>query len=246
VVNIRKKIIMVIGITTAAIVLFIAFEALYITLSGTSVSIPEIPRGAQTIGKGDEIKYAVMGDSTAVGQGGDYSQGIAVQTAEHLAKGKRVVYQNFAKSGAKIADVLNEQLEAASAFDPDIVLISAGANDVTHFTSVDAATKDMRTIIEKLKSDNGNVKIVITGSPQMGSVPRFPQPARYLARLKTESLNAALFDLAKEKKVSVAPIAEKTGALFSDNPQLFAQDNFHPNNRGYATWVPVLNDALTD
>jgi len=41
-----------------------------------------------------------------------------------------------------------------------------------------------------------------------------------------------------------APIAEKTGPLFRADPSLFAADRFHPNDRGYATWIPVLNEAL--
>jgi hypothetical protein len=37
---------------------------------------------------GETLRYLVLGDSTAVGQGGDYEQGIAVEAARYLARGR--------------------------------------------------------------------------------------------------------------------------------------------------------------
>jgi len=33
-------------------------------------------------------------------------------------------------------------------------------------------------------------------------------------------------------------------SLVTSSAALFAADRFHPNNRGYATWLPALNQAL--
>ena len=41
-----------------------------------------------------------------------------------------------------------------------------------------------------------------------------------------------------------APIAERTGPSFRKDRTLFAADRFHPNARGYALWIAVINDAL--
>jgi lysophospholipase L1-like esterase len=46
--------------------------------------------------------------------------------------------------------------------------------------------------------------------------------------------------------VTFAPIAEQTGPLFARDKTLFDSDEFHPNDRGYATWIPVIDRALDE
>ncbi|HSX31695.1 MAG TPA: GDSL-type esterase/lipase family protein, partial [Candidatus Saccharimonadales bacterium] len=175
-----------------------------------------------------------------------YAQGYAVKSAEYLARRYKVTYQNFGVSGSRVVDVLATQLPEAMALRPDIVLIGIGANDVTHLTDPTDINRDMRTIVDGLYAVNPNVKIIITGSPQMGSVPRFPQPAKWLATQRTTLVNKVMYKVAADKKLVVAPIAEKTGPVFAAHPELFAKDKFHPTTDGYKLWVKVINDALTD
>jgi len=231
-------------IFVCVVVLFVLVEVLIVKYNGSPVAVPDIPRAPQQIGEGPAIRYAVIGDSTAVGQGGVYDEGIAMATARHLAQQGSVTMHNFAISGARMHDVRTKQLPQALKSRPDVVLISAGANDVTHLTAVDSISSDMRQIIAELRTANPDIRIVITGSPAMGSVPRFPQPIKYFAGVRTKQVNAELRAVAIEKQVIFAPIAEKTGPIFLENPQLFAKDKFHPTTEGYKTWIPVLNDAL--
>ena len=233
-----------IGLLVALLIVAGVAELLYIKYVGTPVPVQEIPRTEIDYGRGEQLRYAVLGDSTAVGQGSGYSKGIAVKTAEYLAAEKQVRLKNFAVSGARFNDVLGKQLPAAAEFKPDIVLIAAGANDVTHFTNPETAAKSLAAIADKLREENRGVKIIITGSPQMGSVPRFPQPIRYLAKVRTSQMNEALTKVAEEKQLTWAPIADETGPIFSRNPGLFAADKFHPNDEGYAVWVPVLKKVF--
>jgi len=44
--------------------------------------------------------------------------------------------------------------------------------------------------------------------------------------------------------LTFAPIADRTGPLFRRDRTLFSDDRFHPNDRGYATWTAVINEAL--
>lgn len=199
----------------------------------------------RTLGNaGPAITYVVLGDSTAAGVGADYEQGIAVGTERHLAKRAKVTMSNFAVSGARMRDVRKLQLPQAEALRPDIVLISAGANDVTHLTRINGVRDDLRVIVERLRAANPKVRIVITGSPDMGSPPRIPRLLRGLASRRTESINRMFIDEATKLHLVFAPIAEKTGPLFRRDHSLFHPDRFHPNERGYATWIPVLNEAL--
>ena len=226
------------------VLIFLALEYIYIINNGKPVLAPEVRRQAATIGSGERLTYVILGDSTAVSQGGEYDQGIAVTTAGFLGNNYTVMYYNFGQVGARTADVLSQQLNQAVELAPDVVLLAVGANDVTHLTRLDSIDQSLTEIISRLKTSKPSVKIVLTGSPEMGSVPRFPWPIREFARLRTRHVNE-IFQGHTGPEIIMAPIATETGPLFDKDPSLFAQDNFHPTTEGYKIWVPVVIKALT-
>lgn len=221
------------------------FNVLWLRYNGDSVPAPKVERNTTSIGNGKQVKYLVMGDSTAVGQGGEV-QTLATQTAEFIAQDQQVLLMNTAVSGARAVDILNDQLKDGIKQNPDIVLIIVGSNDVTHATSLGSIKSSIQQSVDALITQNCNVKIVLTGSAAMGTVPRIPQPLRFLAGQRTNRVNSVFTDIVKTNNLTFAPIAERTGPIFSKDKSLFAADNFHPNQKGYDVWVPVLNEALED
>lgn len=235
----------IIMVLVAALVVFVLAEALWLRYNGTLVPEPNIPRSVQTLGTGPRLRYVVMGDSTAVSQGSAYRDGYAVATATYLAENHTVQWTNVAVAGARANDVLQKQLPQAATRRPDVVLIAVGANDVTHLTKNSAVYDALAATITRLQAANGDVRIVLTGAPDMGAPPRLPQPLRWVAGKRTVSLNNKLQGLVRPPKVIFAPIAAETGPAFRARPQdLFAADKFHPTAAGYRLWTPVLIDAL--
>jgi lysophospholipase L1-like esterase len=195
---------------------------------------------------GGNLVYVVLGDSTAAGVGGHYDRGIAMTTARELARRYRVTMTNLSVSGAQLRDVRRKQLAAAEALRPDVVLLSAGANDVTHLTPIGSMRRDLRKIVQRLEAVNPDIRIVLTGSPDMGAPPRIPRLLRGLASHRTKLANRMFEREAAERHLTFAPIARTTGPLFRADHSLFADDRFHPNDRGYATWFPALHQALAE
>jgi lysophospholipase L1-like esterase len=194
---------------------------------------------------GETLHYLVLGDSTAVAEGGDYEQGIAVETARHLARdGRGVELTNVSVSGARVHDVLTEQIPRAGLAHADLVLVDAGANDVVHLTPAGAVARDLERIVETLLRANCKMRIVVTGSPDMSTPPRIPRLLRGLAGVRSRALNRRAKEVVQRHGLTFAPIAERTGPIFARDPTLFSADRFHPNNRGYAVWISVLNEAL--
>jgi acyl-CoA thioesterase-1 len=204
------------------------------------------PDGApvQLHGEGTPRVYLVLGDSTGAGRGAPPPDGIAPGTARHLAERGPVTLINVSISGARMHDVRTDQLPRVRGLKPDVVLIAAGANDVAHFTSRSSVLLDLREIILAMRAANPRVRIVLTGSPQMGSVPRFPFPLNKLAQARTDYFNAGFDTLAAEQHVLRAQVAEETGPAFAADPTLFDEDQYHPNARGYLLWIRVLDEAL--
>ena len=199
--------------------------------------------------QGAPLMYVVIGDSTAAGRGAQYEQGIAIQTARHLALSRRVTMVNLAVSGARVTDVELLQLPAALKLRPDVVLLAVGANDATHFTTSRAFEAGLTRTLESFATVRPDVRIVLTGSPDVGAVRRFAQPLRWLAGRETIRINYSVHSviraaIGRHIHVVLAPIADETGPLFRRDPTLLAADRFHPNEHGYATWIPVLNTAL--
>lgn len=192
------------------------------------------------------MRYLILGDSTAAGRGADYQQGIALGTARHLASNRRVELVNLAVSGATVRDVLKDELPRAGDRKADLVLLDVGSNDVTHLTSARSIRRDLDEILRVLLAGNCEVKIVVTGSADMGSPPRIPFFLRGIAAARSRRINEIARRAVAAHDLTFAPIAERAGPAFRSDPTLFAADRFHPNERGYALWTAVLNDALDD
>ena len=213
------------------------------------VSFESPPRAPQEYGGGPPLEYVVLGDSTAVGQGAPYERGIAVSTARHLAaRGRRVRMLNLAVSGATAEDVADHQLVPAARRRPGLVLIAVGANDAIRPRRPGTVRADLERIVERLVGADCAVRIVLTGSPELGGVRVAAQPLRALVGVLGARMNDGAFApvVATRPNVTFAPVARKTGAAFRRDPSLFAADGFHPNEHGYATWRPVLESAIDE
>lgn len=231
-------------IITAAIITFVIIQILIIRFNGSPVAVPDIPRSVQIIGSGEPLSYAIMGDSTAISQGSNYSEGFGAASITHLARTFAVKSINTGVSGATTEDVRKDQLKTALAFRPDVVLLAVGANDATHFVRSETTRESIQHIIDELRRVNPRVKIIVTGSPAVDSVTRFPDGAKQLMGLRTRQVNAVFEQLISKNNLFFAPIAKETRAAFIADPTLTASDNFHPNARGYALWIPVVNQSL--
>jgi len=244
--SVKFNFILAVIITLLLSGIYAAGELWYVKNAGDPVAAPKIPRQTKTYGKGELIKYAVMGDSTAISQGSDYDDGFAVASAKHLAKNNQVRMINTGISGATAQEVVAKQLTKATVFRPDIVLLSVGANDATAFTSSSSIKKSLKEIAKQLEISNPNVQIVVTGSPAMDSVSRFPPLSKRIMAIRTLQINGVFARAIDKYDLVFAPIAKETRQAFLDDPTLTAADKFHPNKRGYALWIPVINKAVDE
>lgn len=242
----KRRVILYFLVFVATLLLFVLAEFLIIKYNGSPVAVPDIPRSAQTLGKGAKVRYVIMGDSTSVGQGTDYKNSYAVASAKHLAEKYTVDWINFGVSGARTKDILTHQLGQAAAYKPDLVLLAVGANDANHATDGKSLQTDLQAIIDGLKKSNPHIRIVFTGSPALDSVPRYIWPYKQYRGIRTQQVNEAFKPIVEKNQLTFAPIASKTREAFLADPTLFAVDKFHPNARGYKLWTAVILDALDE
>jgi lysophospholipase L1-like esterase len=197
---------------------------------------------------GHPLTFVVLGDSTAAGVGaGDAAHAYPTLLAERLASHGRLVHLlDFGVSGARVRDVLNDQVPKALAASPDVVFVGIGANDATHLSSLSGVRADMADVLARLRHPGAIV--VVAGAPNMRT-PAFLPPLRWVIGWGGDQVAAAIDEVAHVHHVPVVPLAAATGAFFADpSTHAYSADRFHPGPAGYARWAdaidPVLEAAL--
>jgi lysophospholipase L1-like esterase len=190
------------------------------------------------------VSFVVLGDSTAAGLGaGTPEHAYATDLARGLARGGRFVKMTaLGVSGARVHDVLTEQVPQAIAAGPDVVFVGIGANDVTHLTLLSSIRDDTRAILRRLRSTGAHV--VLAGPPDMRAK-AWSEPLRSLAGWRGRQIAAAMASVAHSEHVPIVRLAEETGPFFAAHPDTaYAEDDFHPGPAGYRAWAGAILPAL--
>ncbi|MFH8490476.1 SGNH/GDSL hydrolase family protein [Streptomyces longisporoflavus] len=204
-------------------------------------------------GDAEPLRFAMLGDSTAAGQGVYRAR----QTpASLLAAGlaavaeRPVELRNVALPGAQ-SDDLDRQttliLSEAPGWVPDVCVVMIGANDVTHRMPATRSVRHLSAAVRRLRT--AGAEVVVGTCPDLGTVENVYQPLRWMARRVSRQLAAAQTIGVVEQGGRTVSLGDLLGPEFLANPrELFGPDNYHPSAEGYATAamavLPTLCAAL--
>lgn len=227
------------GLAVAAAVVGAAVVlAVEIQLARSGARLPDLDLVLDRPGDGRRVVW--LGDSTAAGLGASSSAGaLPSQVADGLAATSVSV---LAVSGARVADVLDDQVPKLAGLEPHLVLISVGANDTIHLTGRGTFRRTYEKVVRALP--NG-VPVVLLGVPDMGAIPRFAQPLRAVAGWRGRIVDAEVRRVATSTGAVYADIAGPTGPAFRrHSDRYFAADDFHPSDAGYGLWADAVLEVL--
>jgi len=229
------------GLVVAAAVVGVAIVLLVeIQLARAGNRLPDVEMVLDRHGAGRRIVW--LGDSTAAGVGASSSSGTLLSQVADGLTAPGISVTDLAVSGARVADVLADQVPKVAEQRPDLVLISVGANDTIHLTGRGAFR---RTYEELLGALPRGVPVVLLGVPDMGAIPRFAQPLRAVAGWRGRHLDAEVRRVAARAGAVYADIAGPTGPAFRRHPdRYFAADEFHPSDAGYGLWADAVLNVL--
>lgn len=219
--------------------------AVEVQLARGGPNLPDAPPlehdGSIGSGDGPILRTVWLGDSTAAGVGAATAE-TALPRSVARALDQPVEVAALAVSGDRVGDVLADQVPLVAALEPDVILISVGANDVVHLTSRATFRSRYRRMIEALPAD---ALIVVLGVPDMGAPGRFLQPLRGLAALRGRQLEGDARSVARASGAVYVDIAGETGpTMRADRHRYFAADRYHPSDDGYALWASAVLDQL--
>ncbi len=191
----------------------------------------------------------VLGDSLARGTGDETGKGYASDFLDSVRKSGAADMANLAVNGAEsgdVARVLESENVGRLAGSADWILLSVGANDLSHSVSREAATaaSPLETITSARTRYAGNLRLILTRLRQVN--PRAPIYVLGLYDPFTEGTEAdSRTRIASSVILSWNSLIEETAIgfprvyvvptfdLFSGRPDRLGPDHFHPNGKGY-------------
>ena len=191
------------------------------------------------------LLYVVLGDSTAAGWGaGNETQSYPHQLAQFVAaRDHRVRIVNLAKGGAQVRDVIENQLPALQKLRPDLISLSVGANDATHFTKEADFERDIAKILAALEATSAR-QILVANTPDMFLAPALPLPLSFAVGQRAQRFNSILELETRGSNVEIVDIFGRGKLDYRRDSTLYAADLFHPSARGYRVWAALFMEKL--
>jgi lysophospholipase L1-like esterase len=184
------------------------------------------------------LRLVFLGDSSVTAPGVDpLDHSWPRQMAMHLAGQYRVEAISVAEGGSKVRDVLDEQVDAALEARPDIAYIAVGSNDALRGTPVARFESDFDRIVSDLYDSVPAVGL--SGIGDLGTIPRLPEIARGIARVRARAIDHAIARVAARYPRTVKSNAWDVMAAFAQKPELFAGDLFHASAEGHLAFARV-------
>jgi lysophospholipase L1-like esterase len=241
---------------TAAIVLGTGFVLAMGVPFGERLGPPPA-QAAATAARASGYRIVALGDSLTAGTGDARAGGYPARLARMLNEGgHKTVLVNLAVPGAETADVL-ARLEGdrarAEVADADLLLVSAGGNDLTHAMRpmpgqeladpVQAATRaraNLRQLVARLRALNDHAPIRLIGLYNPFDVLADEEPS---ARAQLLTWNDLIDEATHAHRRALAiPIAD----LFQDRPDRLARDHYHPGPLGHELIARRVLESLPE
>jgi lysophospholipase L1-like esterase len=185
---------------------------------------------------GPTLRVAVLGDSsvTAPGVSGPDEIWVSV-VCRRLAERRHVILASFATGGSMAHNVIDDQMEDAIRFEPDLFLVSVGANDVIKGVPRRWFAANLDRLVGELTATGATV--VQSGVGVMGSVPRlYPPLSTFMSRRASQFDRVHWAVAAAHGTHVVDQRSDDPGIWFRDR-SLWAEDLFHVSAAGHARWA---------
>jgi lysophospholipase L1-like esterase len=150
--------------------------------------------------------------------------------------GVPVIQRGF--GGSDLSDSVFYADKIVTPYQPRVVVVYAGENDLWAGKSADALLGDFKAFNQKVHAAVPNARIAFIGLK--------PSPSRIRIRAEVIRANQLISDeCAKDKRlVFVNVFQPMLDAQGKDRPELYVEDQLHMKPAGYAIWTPLVAKAI--
>ncbi len=167
------------------------------------------------------------------------------QALRELADARRVYFdlQSFAVGGARVRDVLRDQLEPLLDAAPDVAVIVVGTNDAIRGTPLPAVRRDLEAILRGALRRVPHV--VVGGVGDLALIARVQWPLAGVLRVQGRAVNRVIWSVtAGFPNAHYIDVARADPDFRRGGRALFSDDLFHPNRDGHKLWADVARPVL--
>lgn len=195
-------------------------------------------------GDGQPLRVCILGDSLAAGLGASGRPGsLAVQVGAGVgALAERAVTISGAGIPSATTPVVLEHLDTYIDPDADVVVLIVGANDVLRCTPRRTL---QRATTELLERTSDMAPTVLVPVPRFRGITSVGTVLRTLADVLGKRVGSVQRRVARQlaaagRPITVVDASTVLAARFGTEPELFADDGFHPSDAGYEAIGEVL------
>lgn len=214
-------------------------EAAYAVLRPSPLQEDFDPSGHFGDEANPELKVAVLGDSsvTAPGVAGPDETWVRL-ICERLAADRHVVLRSFAVGGSMAHDLVGDQLQPALDFEPDVVFVSVGGNDLIKGVSKRRFALNLDMLVGRLS--HSDAVIIQSGLGDLGTIPRLMPPLRNLISRRSAAFDQIHKVVASRYGTHVVEQRSDSLDVWYEDRSLWSPDLFHVSARGHERWANVI------
>jgi len=191
----------------------------------------------------NELRIAALGDSSVFGVGDTSTDGKPdgpgwVGRVAHDLAAKQ--YINLSKNGARAHTVVSTQLVSTKFFDPDLVCVCVGMNDVMRGNYSPVQIRDsIRTLIQEL--NNLGAVVVLLGLPDPSKVAFAPKRVKRVLSRRVQNLNEILLEVAGQEDALFISGWEQKEVY---ERSFWHVDRMHPSSLGHQLVADLIRTEL--
>lgn len=189
------------------------------------------------------LVYVALGDSAAQGVGAtSATKGYVGEFAKRLEQkyDRPVQVINISESGARIQDVIKDQLPLLTNYKADVITLDIGGNDIADFDAKKFKI-EFNALVTKLPAD-----VYLADVPFFGGRTQLPLFGGGQAEKDVLVANQIITSATKDTLVHLVPLHQSTQQRIGRQVWYYAPDYFHPNNLGYNVWADVFWQTYTE
>jgi lysophospholipase L1-like esterase len=193
-------------------------------------------------GDGEPLHLLAVGDSVIDGVGcPSVEQALAGHFARELAHvfDRAVHWRALGRTGACVRELGEAVLPHVPEGPWDLVLVSVGVNDVSGLTRSATFEARLTQLVDGLRQRAPRATVLLCGLPRMQHFPLLPQPLRFAAGLRAQTLDALAARVAARQ-----PGVLHEPTTYVPRQDEFAPDGYHANAATQGAWAAVLARRL--
>lgn len=206
-------------------------------------SAPNVPVGSASSVpvSGEEIRYLALGDSFTIGTGSPQEASFPSRLTERLKeKGAKVTARNLGVNGYRTEELLAREAPEIGRFQPTLVTLAIGANDLVNGSSLEHYREQVRLILKAI-GDAGVAPKAVFVLPQ-------PDWSRSVVadsfgdRQKIAAAIRSYNDALREEAASWGAVWVDLWPLMTKQAEqgMIANDGLHPSAPCYEAWSEAL------